>query len=162
MIKGVNTDDRIGNKVTLRHLEIRILLTSGQVYTIPYRVFVLHDLRAAEQLPPLDSQIFQTSATVLDTINSPTLPQTRQRFRLIYDHAAVLAGLSVTPAATTQPAQTQFLRLFKSLNVNVHYGLGNTGTSLDITDHAFYLCWVIHDHLNVSIAYQVVLTFTDS
>jgi len=130
VVQGITAVTRIGRGTVVRQVEFRLQLAMAATSTLSeaWRVMVVYDTRT--------NGAAITGATVLeaDAIENPYNMANAGRFKILYDKTKYVG--------TAGPQVVSFY-MKKRVSLPVNYGLGNAGTSADIsTGGISILVWI--------------------
>lgn len=126
--RGDDINERIGRKVVMRSMEVRVqsIVTSNTGVDQSHRVLFV-----------FDRQCNATALTVADVltavdINSPRNLTNRSRFKILYDNLHHLSS-------TAEPGSHKVINFYKRLWLPVTFNSGDAGTIADIQTGSLYL-----------------------
>lgn len=129
---GTGASQRIGKKVTLKSVQLRLSIVAGTAGVAPFagmvRCFLIYDKQANATTP--------TVAQILEKVagSSPMNMDNRDRFLVIYDRQFAL-----DQAGGNQSSQ---LKMYKRLNLTTVFNAGTAGTVADITSGSLYIVFI--------------------
>jgi hypothetical protein len=157
-LQGVTDFQRIGNRITLRHLRLHFLVRNGDAISVlPFRFFICHNSRhdGAPVLNMLDVLLDTTDQHV--AMASVTNPRYHSQYSLRND-------VLITAGSSNSGHPTNYIRY--SVNIPIKTSItfsGNPPVVNDptfIVDHSYWLV-IIALNLNWNFAYTSDLSFTD-
>ncbi len=175
MLRGVLNGQRVGEKIYMKNLEIRIrsrladsaLVGSDStqpVWTLAYnqqavRVILIMDKQNNQQAGLVIGQILQNFATQAEKITSVydykfvDSKNQKIRFRILYDRVHILNQ--------NGSRQDLMIKINRRLNHKVNYNDGNAGTGGDIVNNALRLLMIPEFSVGI-FDLSAVLKYTDS
>lgn len=161
IIEGTSPSERIGRKITVTGVGLKIVLNLPQAATAAaafdgVRIILYHDKQA--------NGATATAAQLLDSTPSVSIVSYRNlsninRFRFLYDKKFVItaqnSGGSVYVAGQTQ----KLINVWANLNVPVEYS-GSTGNISEIRSHNFGIL-VIADNSQATLVINSRVRYTD-
>lgn len=149
-VQGTSTSTRIGNKVTIKHIELKMNYTSTVVSSI--KMAIVYDKQANAALAAV-SDIYNAIGGIFypwatrNSVNS-------QRFVILKNFV-----MTINPNITATLTSKQLSKYIKC-NIPVQYNGGVAGTIADIQTGAIYMV-VLCDNANSSLSYTSRLRFQD-
>jgi hypothetical protein len=156
IVNGTDFQSRIGSQVIIKYIDINIYFDNIMAAPNGLRVYVIEDKRTANQTAPtwVPAEVFVNGVGPAEILNSIQDPTTRARFKIHYDKMYL-----TTPVNTFY--DRGFIRIRLPLNRRIRYN-GNTGTSSDILNSAFYLAFLSATAGAFYVTFDTVTAFVDS
>ena len=169
--QGVTSVTRIGQRVTMKSIHLKIVVTGQQVTTAPNlnvfnnvaRIMLVYDLQP-NGATPLASDLLDTH-TGGTAIIAPLNKQWTQRWKVLWDKRFPVMN-SYTPAGGAGLAANSqiFDEVYLNLNHNVEYTNTSTGTVGDIKTGALWFVAVSNTSDTAQqprMAYYIRIRYTD-
>lgn len=159
LVPGNSASQRVGNKVTIRSLEMRV-----RVQTIPAtgveqfcRWFIVLDRQANGAAPAAITDILTAnSVTALRNLEN------RKRFKIIVDKAFPMGATSVSTGTVTSRMYKVYIKFRRPILVEFNNGVA--GTIADIVSNSLHLCTlgnVAAGNTDCNLMTNVRLRYTD-
>jgi hypothetical protein len=157
MTEGTSVGDRIGSRVRNRKIDVSFRCHSTSAAATCHRFIIVQDTQNNGQSAPTftDLDLFLTASTGSQLTITLFNPLNSRRFRVLRDVKFVLSG-------NENSNQGKLYTTSVRLNNTTRYNFGNSGTSTDIIDNAFWLIF-ISDPVSVTAWIATTThTYTDS
>jgi len=132
LVLGTSASQRIGRRIKIRSIEVRVAVASTGP-SDQFRMMIVQD-RQANAATPAFTDIYDTTAPVtLRNISN------KARFKVVHDFGlSFVAGSGLLATSPEGDGSIRTFEFYKKVGIPVQYNAGNAGTVGDIQTNALY------------------------
>lgn len=166
LVRGTAQEERIGDQVRFKSIDIRAKISNAQTGERWLRMIVIKDNQPNGATPTMGNFFIDTGNPIISFRNLDY----GKRFKVYYDqtfafqaHDPAAAGYVAEPTTEAIHIDLKACRQYGSTNNVTEYGLGNAGTVADIAKGAYYLLCIGNNATNgVQVIFSSRMKYIDN